>query len=122
MRIAEILGTNMELTLPIKQYVEEKLAGVAKLTSKFEPCDVRTEVGKTSNHHQKGDVFRAEFNLTIPGTVIRAEAVLDDLYAAIDKATDDLKRQVKKYKDKLQDADRVVMESEYIESEEEFEV
>lgn len=101
----------MDLTSAIKAYVEDKLEGIAKLTEKFEPCDVAVEVGKTTEHHRKGDVFRAEFNLTIPGTMLRAEAKMDDLYAAIDTATDELKAQVKKYKEKLRDADRVRMDT-----------
>ncbi len=120
MRIAEFQGTNLELTDAIKKYVDDKLAGVAKLTEKFEPCDVRVEVGKTKTSQQKGEVFRAEFNLTIPGVVLRSEAVKDDLYAAIDEASDELKRQVKRYKEKLQDADRVQMETSIFEHEEEF--
>jgi putative sigma-54 modulation protein len=120
MRIVSINGTNIDLTATIKEYIENKLKGAAKLCEKFEPCDVRADVGKTSKHHHKGDVFKAEFNLTIPGTMIRAEAIMDDLYAAIDKASDDLKRQVKKYKEKLRDADRVSMESVHVEHEEEY--
>ena len=101
----------MDLTPAIKTYVEERLVGVAKLCEKFEPCDVRVDVGRTTHHHNKGDVFSAEFNLTIPGTLLRAEATMDDLYAAIDKASDELKSQVKKYKEKLRDADRVVVDT-----------
>ncbi|MFH1767198.1 MAG: ribosome-associated translation inhibitor RaiA, partial [Patescibacteria group bacterium] len=93
MRIAELQGTNLELTDAIKQYVDDKLAGVAKLTEKFEPCDARVEVGKTQTGQQKGNIFRAEFNLTIPGVVLRSETIKDDLYAAIDEASDELKRQ-----------------------------
>lgn len=122
MELVEINGTNMDLTDAIKDYVADKLGHVAKLTEKFEPCDVRADVGKTTQGQAKGDVFRAEFNLTIPGTMLRAEAVMDDLYAAIDRATEDLKRQVKKYKEKLQDADRVVMDSTVIEHEEEIDL
>lgn len=120
MRIAELQGKNLDLTDAIRTYVDDKLANVAKLTEKFEPCDVRAEVGKTQPGQQKGKIFRAEFNLTIPGAVLRAEAIRDDLYAAIDEASDDLKRQVKRYKEKLQDADRVKMESVSIEHEEEY--
>lgn len=111
MRMIEIQGTNMELTLPIKQHVEKKLETVAKLTEGMEPCDVATDVGRTSNHHQKGDVFKAEFMLTIPNAKLRSEAVKDDLYAAIDTAVDQLKRQVKEYKEKLRDAEKVEIET-----------
>ena len=94
MRITEIKGTNMELTEAIKMYVEEKVMSLEKMCERYSPCDVAVEVGKTSNHHQKGEIFRAEFNMTIPGASLRAETVKDDLYAAIDVSKDDLKRQL----------------------------
>jgi putative sigma-54 modulation protein len=94
MRITEIKGTNMELTEAIKQYVDKKLGSLDKLTEKYSPCDAAVEVGKTSQHHQKGEVFYAEFNLNIPGTNLRATSTKDDLYAAIDDAKDELKRQL----------------------------
>lgn len=94
MRIVEILATNMELTDAIKAYVNEKIMSLAKLTERYEPCDATADVGKTSKHHAKGDVWRAELMLSIPGVTLRAESVKDDLYAAIDDAKDDLKRQL----------------------------
>jgi len=120
MRIIEMLGNNMELTDTIKSYVENKLESVQKIASNLEPCDIQVKVGKTSNHHQKGDVFMSELNVSLPGTNLRASVVMDDLYAAIDESTDDLKRQIKKYKEKLRDAERVVVETYHEEHEEEF--
>lgn len=84
----------MELTDAIKAYVEEKIMMLGKLTEKYSPCDVVVDVGRTTNHHQKGNVFYAEFNMSIPGALLRAECVKDDLYAAIDEAKDELKRQL----------------------------
>ncbi len=94
MRITEIKGTNIELTQAIKDYAEQKLASLEKLTERYSPCDAAIDVGLTSKHHNKGDIFYAEFNLTIPGGQLRAKVVRDDLYAAIDEAKDDLKRQL----------------------------
>ncbi|MFZ2681989.1 MAG: ribosome-associated translation inhibitor RaiA [Patescibacteria group bacterium] len=94
MRITEIKGTNMELTEAIKAYVEKRLSSLDKLTEKYSPCDAAVEVGKTSQHHQKGEVFFAEFNLTIPGETLRATSTQEDLYAAIDVAKDELRRQI----------------------------
>ncbi|MFA6131089.1 MAG: ribosome-associated translation inhibitor RaiA [Patescibacteria group bacterium] len=110
MRVVEILGTMIDLTEAIKDYSQKKLDSIAKMTEKFTPCDVRIDVGKTVSGQNKGKIYRAEYNLTIPGAVLRAEAVEEDLYAAIDTATDDLKRQVIKYKEKMQDADRMPAE------------
>jgi ribosomal subunit interface protein len=94
MRITEIKGTNMELTEAIKQYLDKRLGSLANICEKYSPCDVAIEVGKTSQHHQKGNVFFAEFNLTIPGETLRATSTKEDLYEAIDDAKDELKRQL----------------------------
>lgn len=100
MRITEILATHVEMTSAIRGYVEEKIGSLEKFCEKYSPCDVRAEVGKTSEHHQKGKVWRAEFMMTIPGASLRAESVEEDLYAAIDAAKDDLKRQLIAFKEK----------------------
>ncbi len=117
MRITEIKAKNMDMTDAIKNYATEKLEVVAKLTAKFDPCDVRVELGRDAMHQNKGEVFMAELHMTIPGAAMRAEATKEDLYAAIDAAVAELRRQVKDYKEKLQDADRVVMETEIEETE-----
>ncbi len=101
MRIVEITGTNMDLTEAIKSRAEKRLKNVAKLCKNFEPCDVRVDLGRTTKGQAKGMIFRAEFNLTIPGRMIRAESIEEDLYVAIDTAVKDLRRQVKKYKEKM---------------------
>ncbi|EKD47306.1 MAG: sigma 54 modulation protein/ribosomal protein S30EA [uncultured bacterium] len=101
MRITQIVGTHLDLTDAIKDYVEKRLAKIEKFTSGLEPCDVAVDVGKTTTGQQKGKIFRAEFNLNVPGKLIRAEDTEEDLYAAIDQAAEILSRQVKEYKDKL---------------------
>ena len=100
MRITQINGTNLELTQAIKDYVEKRVLKLEKFASGLEPCDCAADVGKTTAGQQKGRIFRAEFNLSVPGTLLRAEEVEEDLYAAIDKATDALARQIKSYKEK----------------------
>ena len=104
MRITEIQGKNIELTDAIRNYVTEKIEGIARFAKRFDPCDVAVEVGKTSEHHNKGDVFFAEMNVVVLGDVVRAHAVRDDLYAAIDEVKDDVKRQLIAKKEKMVDA------------------
>lgn len=101
MRITQINGTNLELTEAIKDYVESRLMKLEKFSSGLEPCDCAADVGKTTTGQQKGRIFRAEFNLTVPGTLLRAEETEEDLYAAIDRAADRLARQLKEYKEKM---------------------
>jgi len=100
MRIVEILGTNMDLTEAIKDRVEKRLSSMVKITEGLEPCDVAVDVGKTTTGQNKGKIFRAEFNMTVPGKLLRAERVEEDLYAAIDVAAKELKRQLAEYKDR----------------------
>lgn len=100
MRITEIQGRHLELTPAIKAHVEKRLTALDKFAAGIEPFEIRAEVGKTGNHHNKGRIFMAEYTAVVPGTTLRAEAVEEDLYAAIDGAADSLKRQIKKYKEK----------------------
>ncbi len=104
MRITEIQATNIDLTDALRNYVTEKVESVSRFAKRFEPCDVAIEVGKTSEHHNKGDVFFAEINVAVLGDVVRAHSERDDLYAAIDEAKDDVKRQLIDKKEKMMDA------------------
>ena len=63
--------------------------------------ECRVEVGKTTNHHNKGDIFRAEANIRLPGKVLRASATEENLTMAITKVKDELQRQLNKYKGSL---------------------
>lgn len=100
MRIVEILATFMEMTDAMRGHVEEKVGSLEKFCENYSPCDVRVEIGKTNEHHQKGKIWRAELTMTIPGGSLRAESVQEDLYAAIDEAKNDLKRQLIDFKEK----------------------
>lgn len=107
MNISFIQATNIELTEAIRSYVEKRVEAFEKLTQEFEPAaELRVEVGKTSHHHAKGEVFYAEINLSIPGTLLRAEETTEDLYKAIDAAKENILRQLKDYKTRLQDRDQ----------------
>ena len=103
-----IKATNTQLTPAIREYIEKKLALVeSKL---IDPADTSThcdvEVGKTTRGQHKGEVFRAEFNLSIEGKLHRIESTQENLYAAIDEAKDELYRAVRKSKNKKQDTTR----------------
>lgn len=95
----KIKTTKMELTPAIEAAINEKIGGLDKYFGNIIGCEV--EVGKTTNHHNKGDIFRAEVNLEVPKKVIRAEAETDDLYKALTEAKDKLKVEIIKYKEML---------------------
>lgn len=104
MRITEIQATNMELTDAIREFVTEKVMGLERFAKRFDPCDVAIEVGKTSERHNKGDIYFAEITVAIPSDTIRTHVEKDDLYAAIDEAKDGVKRQFVEKKEQLIDA------------------
>ena len=96
----DIKGTNLELTQAIKDYIQEKVGALEKFFD--QALIARVDVGLTTKHHQKGNIFRAEINLEVPQkNLLRAESTRDDLYVAINEAKAELERQVKKYKEKM---------------------
>lgn len=100
MNITRIKGTNMDLTDAIKDAVENDLATLDAMVERWGTAvSADVEVGKISNHHQKGEIFRAEVNLTIPGKLLRAENENEDLYAAIREVTHTLQRELDKEKE-----------------------
>lgn len=96
----------MELTSAIREYTEEKLSHLDELLPEDPSILADVEVGKTTNHHHKGDVFRCEVNLRVPGNLLRVEKVEEDLYKAIDKVKDHLARQIREWREKERDEHR----------------
>lgn len=96
-----IKATNFKLTPSIEDWVLEKIGTLNKFIPQLDKKGVVecwVEVGKTTNHHQKGNVFRAEADIRLPGKILRAEANEKELIIAINKVKDELQRQLKKYK------------------------
>jgi len=94
----------MELTEAISDYIDKKVGSLEKL---IDPNDTSiiadVEVGKTTEHHQTGDLFRAEINFHMAGKTFRVEETKDDLYASIDAAKDEMSRSIVSHKNKKQD-------------------
>ena len=97
-----IHGLHIELTPRIKEHVETKIGGLSHLLDpKHEAlAEVRVEVGKSTKHHNKGEVFYAEANLKMGKEFFRATANHEDLHAAVNDVRDELERQIHKHKTK----------------------
>jgi len=96
-----IKTTQFELTDSIRDYFEKKMEEVEKLTlSETENIILSAELGKTTNHHKSGDIFRAEINLRLEGKMLRAVSEKEDLYSAIDDVREEMVRQIKQSKEK----------------------
>lgn len=96
-----IKATNMELTGAISDYVNKRLASVEKFSKSGEMTGY-VEVGKTTNHHKQGDVYKAEFSIDINGEHFFANSEQSDLYAAVDDAKEEIARAVTHNKDRKQ--------------------
>ena len=93
-----IKGTNIVLTVALKKYVNEKIFSLVRFF--FGVTQARVELERTTKHHHKGEVWRAEANLYGPQHLFRAEATATDIYAAIDLMKDELKREFRTLKEK----------------------
>ncbi len=93
------------LTPAIKEHVERKIGSLSKPLKRFEANGellALVEVGRTTHHHRKGDIFRTVINIIgLPGRVFRAENRSTNLIAAVDGLKNRLWDDLVKYKKKL---------------------
>lgn len=92
-------GDGIEITDAVLGYANKKVEVFEKYIKEGD-TEFFVEVSKTTAHHKQGDVFRAEFDVTIEGKQFRSEAEGNDLYAAIDEAKDELLKEIRNAKDK----------------------
>jgi putative sigma-54 modulation protein len=93
----EMVGKNIELTPAIKQYVEEKIGRVYRYFDRI----LKVKVVIEKERQSREPVFDVEVTLDANGKLIRAEMEDPDLYAAIDKVSDKLESNIKRFKEKL---------------------
>lgn len=97
----KIKSTNIELTESLKNYLEERINSCERIIKKIEfPLEAYVEIEKMTKHHRKGDIFRAEIKLPLPGKLIYCDSKKDDIYLAITDLKDKLQRELKEYKEK----------------------
>ena len=85
---------HMEVSQPVRSYVEEKLARVKKYIEEPIDAQVVLSVEKKIRHS-------AEVTLVAKGVTIKGSEETNDMYAAIDAVVDKMERQLKRYKEKL---------------------
>lgn len=98
-----IKATNLELTPKLKGYVQLKMDMLDKYFGKLRIISAHFEVGKTTNHHLKGEIYSAEANISLGSNLLRVVKTEKDMFKAIDKVKDHLELVIKKYKDKKMD-------------------
>lgn len=96
-----VKATNIESTTYLNKLIEDKIKDIERLLLGFSKATAEVEVGLTSRHHQKGDIYRAEIQIKIPGKLLRAVSEKEDFRAALTDAKDELQSQIKKHKEKI---------------------
>ena len=100
----DIKTKDLDLTDAIRAHIEEKIASLDRKVERFgDVVSAEVEVGRTTEHHQKGNVYRAEIHIRLPGKLVYASDEGEDLYACINEAKQQAERQIIDYKEKMAD-------------------
>ena len=93
----QVSGRNLEITAPIREYAERKLARIERHLTEDTRVDLELAIERnrsiSANQH-------AELTVWTRGPVLRAHEYAEDMYAAIDLAVDKLDRQVRRYRER----------------------
>lgn len=90
--LIQIKSTNINLSSAQRALIEHKLTALAKLLPP-EKTDLHCEFeAERLPEHQSGRIFRAEVNLSVGGTLYRAEATEEQLEKSIDVVRNELKQ------------------------------
>jgi ribosomal subunit interface protein len=105
---------NIKLNQSLRSFIREKIDSLEKFSKIFQEkyfnnyfkkgkprVEAWLEIGKSTLHHQKGPFFEAECQMRLPGKSVRSTAKAKDLRLAIVEIKDELQRQLKQYKEKL---------------------
>jgi ribosomal subunit interface protein len=96
-----IFTNNFEMDAGTKDYLEKRLKSIEKFVDiNDENTNLSIEIGKATDHHQKGNFFRTEINLNFGGNYYRAEAEEVSIPSSIDISVEELLMQLGKSKDK----------------------
>ena len=97
-----IKATNISLTPSISEYTGKRFEKIAKLLKSDQSTQCDIELARTTEHHNKGDIFRAEIHIVGKGKNLYASSDQADLYVAIDMVRDEILRELKSKKEKRQ--------------------
>jgi len=99
-------ASHIELTDAIKEYVQTKVDMLEKYLGDTQVINCDFEVAKSVGGQNKGEIYRAEINLEIPGELLRVDKTEVDLYKAIDKVKDHMESIIISHREKLRDQER----------------
>ena len=90
-----VTGHHVDVTPALRDYIDNKLARLERHFDNVGDIHCILTIEKLSH--------KAEATVHLNGGTIHADAVAEDMYAAVDGLIDKLDRQVRKHKEKLTD-------------------
>jgi putative sigma-54 modulation protein len=90
-----ITGKNMEVSEPLKKYVEKKLGKLTHYLPTIDEVHVELSVEKVKSNLQRQVV---QVTMRSNGTILRAEERSADMLAAVDSVRDKLQHQMERFK------------------------
>lgn len=100
-----IHGDHMVVTPALSEYVENKVSRLEKFDLLTASDECRVTLRVTKKRHT------AEMTIPTPGAIFRAEESTEDMYASVDLVIDKLNRQIRKYKNRLENRNRQLLTS-----------
>lgn len=92
--VINVFGKSVQVTEPMKNYAIEKISKAARISAQNIHVQCTMDIQKL--------VCSVSLLMTFSHFSVKVEADLDDMYAAIDKATSKLSQVLKKWKGKIQ--------------------
>jgi putative sigma-54 modulation protein len=77
-----VKGSHIEISEAIHDYIDKKVKSLEKFLSP--DAVIEADMGKTTEHHRHGDIFRAELRIRNNGEETYVFVEKEDLYTAID--------------------------------------
>ncbi len=91
----ELQARHVDLTDKVRSYVDKKIGRLNRYLPDISSTRVDLQRRQT---HSQGEAYTAQVTAWVNGTVLRAEEMNGDLYAAIDLAAEKMHRQIERYK------------------------
>ncbi len=93
----ELQARHFDLTDTTRDYVDRKIGRLARFLPDIKATRIDLAKGVTRS---QGEVYTAQVTAWVDASILRAEEMNSDLFAAIDAAAEKMERQAEKYKGK----------------------
>jgi len=90
---------DIELTDDLRAFTEEKMKSLFKFFDNV--IDLKVHLVRTTQHHQKGEVFKASAEFILPGKTLHAKETGEDIKIAVNKLKEDMQREIVQFKEQL---------------------